>query len=286
MATVRFTAVRQIMAWLNGRSGAIMAVLVVWVILTAAAAGGAAESDAWIGMPSMDWVTYVMVAMMVIAALLVLIAIVLVQKQGIQGTARRRPIWPMLLLMLLLVALSQRSRNPDEASPDPAAVPVDQPDPTAGDGAPRRPALGPTDLVALLLMTGGAVAVLLWSRRVGQTPGPGDDAGGLEAGLSPAVERATDQLLMGTDPRSAVLLAYRGLEDALEQLGRPRSSTETPAEHLRRVLRTLTIDPDPLVQLAELYQVARFSGHPITAAQQRRAAEWLQRARADLAAPA
>jgi hypothetical protein len=75
------------------------------------------------------------------------------------------------------------------------------------------------------------------------------------------------------------MVAYRGLEQALEGMDLPRASTETPREHLARSLVVLSLGgpatAGPLLELADLYQVARFSERPVTADDQRRAAEAL-----------
>ena len=77
----------------------------------------------------------------------------------------------------------------------------------------------------------------------------------------------------------AVLAAYASLERALAERDRPRHPAETPTEHLARVLAAFPMVASPAVRLGQLYEVARFSDHPITNNDRNRAGEALARAR-------
>ncbi|MCP3987960.1 MAG: DUF4129 domain-containing protein [Actinomycetia bacterium] len=78
------------------------------------------------------------------------------------------------------------------------------------------------------------------------------------------------------------MLAYAGVEGALADLGHPPRPTETPTEYLARVLKEVVVDPTPLVDLARLHELARFSDHPISHGDQQEAAAALRRVRSEL----
>ncbi len=276
-------AVWRVVAWLRGRRGAILALAILWVVVTAAGAGRAADDSTWLGIPSLDWLTYVLVGCAVIGGITIVVAMFMAPKEGGPRPEKRKPMWPLLLVILVFLVLSQREPGPRAG--DAEFVPPTTTEPGSGDGIGQAGgSLDPTEIgvVAIILMA--AVIVLALSRRRGEAAIEADDDESIERSISPAVGRAADHLLLGSDPRSAVLLAYDGLETSLTGIDRGREVSETPREHLTRVLVDLPIDTTPLLQLAELYQVARFSTHAITDAEQQRAAAALQRARAELAA--
>jgi hypothetical protein len=80
------------------------------------------------------------------------------------------------------------------------------------------------------------------------------------------------------DPAAAYLAAL----DALERDGRwPRSPSETPAEHARRIRLAGLNDPS-LPRLAAAYQLVRYAGLPLSAAEAQRARPRLARLRSFL----
>ena len=97
------------------------------------------------------------------------------------------------------------------------------------------------------------------------------------------LEQASIELAASGDPRTAVLRSYAVLETVLASHELERAKSETVTEHLRRALRNLRVDATPLIELGRLYELARFSDHPISKTQQIDAAEALERARLSLA---
>lgn len=276
-------AVQQVVAWLRGRRGAVFGLALLWVAVTAAGAGRRADRSSWLGMPPLDWLTYVLLVFMVIGAVVIVAAVIVAPKQELQPRGKRRPMWPLLLLALVFLILSQREPGPRGEGTDFTVPPAEEEEAVDGPGIGGGQ-IDRNQLAFLALMLGAAVAVLALSRRRPEPEPLEFEPETMEQALSPAVDRATEHLLLGGDPRSAVLMAYDNLESALTDLGQSRELSETASEHLRRVLIDLPIDTAPLLQLADLYQLARFSTHPITADDQRRAATSLQRAQAELAA--
>ncbi len=275
--------VRSVVGWLNGRPGAVLALAILWVVIIGVGGGRAADTDTWLSMPGLDWLNYVFVGLLILGGLIIVVSIL----AGPKGTAtlpppKKRPLWPLLLLVAVFLWFSQRDREPSPDQADspapPEAAEVEEP------AANPTGSLGREELAVLLVMLAAAGAVAAVSRRRVPEHHVDDDEVSVGQALSPAVDHAADHLRLGADPRSAVLLAYDGLEAALSDTGRPRQPNETPTEHLQRALASLPIDTEPLLRLAELYQVARFSTHPITATDQEQAASSLQRVRSELAA--
>jgi hypothetical protein len=65
------------------------------------------------------------------------------------------------------------------------------------------------------------------------------------------------------DPRVAIIRAYGYLERALAAARAPRAAWETPAEFMRTTLARLPLPAAPLRRLTGLFEVARFSRHPL-----------------------
>ncbi|MGB5760751.1 MAG: DUF4129 domain-containing protein [Acidimicrobiales bacterium] len=275
--------VRNVVGWLNGRPGAVLALAALWIVVIGVGGGRAADDGTWLAIPRLDWLNYVFVGLLILGGIIIVVSIL----TGPKGTTtlpppRKRPLWPVLLLLAIFLWFSQRDREP---TPDQADAPaVEEAAETEESANGTTAPLGPRELAVLLVMLAAAGTVAAISRRQVEEHPIDEEEVSVEEALSPAVDHAADHLRVGTDPRSAVLLAYDRLEAALSETGRPRQPNETPTEHLRRVLAALAIDTDPLLGLAELYQVARFSTHPVTTADQQRAASALQRVRTELAA--
>lgn len=279
-------AVRRALSWLKGRGGVILVLLGAWVAVTAAGAGPDPDSTSWVGVPSLAWISYVLFGFMVLGAGFVLLAILLARGGPAPPPPKRKSMRPLLIAAAIVVALTIWRPNigdDDDRQPVPPPAPAEDRS-AAGDATPADDA---ADIAAIALILATAAGVLLWAHR--RTDDPSDAADGpthdsLTAALTPAVDRAADQLRLGTDPRSAILLAYDGLEKALDRHGHPRRLTETPSEHLDRVLGALAVDTAPLLRLAALYELARFSDHPLTTTDQREAAGALGRVGEQLAA--
>lgn len=80
----------------------------------------------------------------------------------------------------------------------------------------------------------------------------------------------------GTDDREAVIAAYAILEDTFAQHGKPRSEHQTPREYLDAFLADDALGiGNPGLQafrrLAGLFEIARFSAHPVTPQERREA---------------
>lgn len=284
MATIRAVA-----TWFNARRRLVALGLFGWVVLIVVGAGDAPDADEWIALPDLSGV------LMAVAALLAVIGLVLLvylrpNLQPALGTRRTQSIRMLLLLavviVLLAIAFGPQETDADEApaEPEPASTVQQQQVGVADD---RGGDASQIDVVALLLIGVIAGAVLLRSRRRAAVAaaGIGDEHDEpIETDLGPAIDEATHRLRSGMDPRMAVLAAYAGLERALAERGQHREPAETPTEHMARVLATVPVLTAPAVRLGQLYELARFSDHPISGADRQRAADELAQARRALVA--
>lgn len=130
----------------------------------------------------------------------------------------------------------------------------------------------------------GVAGTTRWWRSEPPVPVDADadriDVAAAEAGL----EASLDAVTADRSPRDAISDAYARLLAALADAGAGRRSHEAPHEHLDRVLTPLGVRSEPLHRLAELFVLARFSQHPVTAAHRDDAGDALRQALADLRA--
>lgn len=97
------------------------------------------------------------------------------------------------------------------------------------------------------------------------------------------IERAGAALDTGATPRAAIIACYRSMEHDLAGLGVGRPAADTPAELMARAIGAGLAGPPAARRLTELFREARFSDHPISAAQQQLAADALAELRTTLA---
>ena len=102
--------------------------------------------------------------------------------------------------------------------------------------------------------------------------------------LDQAVAEVSEGLQTDPDPRQAIIDAYARLLQVLAAAGHPRFSYEGPREHLTRTLRNLAVRPSAASTLVELFEIARFSSHPLGEPERHRALEALGDVQADLLA--
>jgi hypothetical protein len=99
-----------------------------------------------------------------------------------------------------------------------------------------------------------------------------------------AVEIGLDDLLREPDPRRAVIVCYRRLEQVLEQHGLPRAPWQTPVEYVRVILRRFHLPAARLHGLTTLFELAKFSAHTLGESEKQTAVEALRTVKATLEA--
>jgi hypothetical protein len=77
-------------------------------------------------------------------------------------------------------------------------------------------------------------------------------------------------------PRNAIVACWMGLQAATLRAGMPTIVSETAEEYLLRAIRSLSLDPAAMGELAGLYREARFSEHVVDETQRQRAAAALR----------
>jgi hypothetical protein len=82
-------------------------------------------------------------------------------------------------------------------------------------------------------------------------------------GLAEAVDESLESLRQDPDARRAIIRCYRRFEGVLTGIGFPRAPWETPAEFMRTALALLPVPPAALSTLTTLFELSRFSQHPV-----------------------
>jgi hypothetical protein len=100
--------------------------------------------------------------------------------------------------------------------------------------------------------------------------------------LVAAVEVSLEDLVREPDARRAVILCYHRLGQVLSLHGLPRASWQTPQEYLRDALRRFHVSAAPLRVLTVLFELAKFSGHPVGESDKRTAVAALREVKAVL----
>lgn len=275
---------RLILAWFDPRRRLIAVLLGGWGLVIASGGGASAEEGKWLGIPRLE--RALAAAAIVYVAIVVILLVFAVALNVRRPTERpdRGSQWRLMLLLSLLVLLSTlfpRPSSDDTASVEPPA-PVEADEPAVDPS----PAPGRNELLALAVVLASAIGVLMWSKRRIENRNHDIESLAPRAELEPLIGRLIDDLELGTDPRSAVIRAYSQFEETLSEHGEARLLTETPMEHVRRALAHLEIDGEPVLRLAGLYEIARFSDHAVSVDDQRRAIAGLTRVRNDLATTA
>ena len=184
-----------------------------------------------------------------------------------------------LFLLLTLPFLVPNARTP--AAPRPAP-PITTP---ASTSAPAgRPSAALSWLVvgsaaALLLLAPAAVFVRRRRARRERRAVVPDAAERVGSDL----RRSLADLESERDARLAVQRAYARMEESLGAIELSRAPDETPTEFTARVLRVLGVSAAAASDLTGLFEIARFSDHPMDEDDRRRAIASVRRVEAEVA---
>lgn len=180
----------------------------------------------------------------------------------------------LAISVLVLVELSRREAllkgGPTSPTTPPTAPNIPQHHTT---GPLVSGALGISVLVAAALMA--LVISATWKRyRTGPNP----------SGIGPrAFHQATDPLpCPETDPRRAVIAAYRAFEQEAATRGVPVSPPRTAGEIAHHQITTGLATPSTVQELTSVFQRARYSQHPIHEADQKHAERLLAEIRNEM----
>ena len=132
---------------------------------------------------------------------------------------------------------------------------------------------------ALLLVAPAAVVVRRRRARRAREALVPDAAARVGSGL----RRSLADLESERDPRLAVQRAYARMEESLGEIELSRAPSETPSEFTARVLRVLGVSAAAASELTGLFEIARFSDHPMDEDDRRRAIASVRRVEAEVA---
>lgn len=268
-------------------AAALLLVALAAVGLRASGAFSAAGSPEILGL-SEEAVYWILVGAEVILALagivLWILRMIWARKSGKPMQRKRRSLWWLLLLPLVVLGLSKILHRFEQQRAAAAAA-------AAAHGASARAGAAghlrvgnPWPLLVLLAVVALGTAALAFYRRRHRTllslpePEAEPDAEPLVAALA-AAARVLDE---DPDPRTAIIGCYAAMERSLADAGSPPRMADTPAEVLRRATASGMVRSGPATALTSLFRQARYSSHPMTEADRADAIDALAQVRADL----
>jgi hypothetical protein len=141
-----------------------------------------------------------------------------------------------------------------------------------------------SNLILFVLLAAVAAAALIIG-VVGRRGSRGVEAPPVGGAVTEAIDRALAELEYTDDPRRTVLVAYANMEAAFAKAGTRRKASETPEQFLRRALRERAVGLEPIARLTRLFEVARFSTHPVDQSMSVEARSLLAAVKHDLESP-
>lgn len=277
---------------------ATLAVLVLLGVVALASQGGTPLGTGGARRPSDRLLDYVVSGFLSLMAVGVvgIVLLLLTGRDAMREVAlqrkRRSPVFGVLVLALVLIALAVIVRNLGD---DQRAVPrlpglqtalATGTTGTTGGGEPKpydpEFTLWPVLIVAGLSV--GAGVALLAAARARRRARPGGDEATLAEAIGDVLDETLDDLRAERDARRAVIRAYARLERTLAAYGYPRRPSEAPHEYLERMLADLAVSSLAVARLTTLYERAKFSQHEVAAAMKEDAIDALERVRDELRA--
>jgi membrane protease YdiL (CAAX protease family) len=206
------------------------------------------------------------------------IAVVLVVWVGLQvrrqpgaRRPRRSSLWGSLVYFLVVTIVvviarsllhidtfGRRGGNGDAALIPQVRTPRQRPLPTQEVSGRAPQIVWPLVVVLGVLAAAAAIAAVIVVRRRSAARTAEEALEELRA----ALDHAIDDLRREPDPRRAVEAAYARMEEALGAYGLPRRSSEAPYEYLRRAAHDIQAD-EPMAELTDLFELAKFSEHAV-----------------------
>lgn len=255
--------------WSWGRMAAVASVPVLLVVAAAAAPDGFAlkeeRSRGRFVLPATPVMFKFILAGLGILALLVALWSIVQAARSIRGrrhatwSDRTRQLFVFVVGVGLVFALVSLVRHID-SSERTAAPPGAAPSPAPADFASHSRSLGLVlTLLAGALLVGGALALLRLVRpdRLARA----EDRAART--LAEEIRAGIEDLRSIADPRTAVIACYARMVRALAASGLRPSRSDTPLELLRRVLLDQRVAERSVRRLTELFEMAKFSQHPV-----------------------
>jgi len=146
------------------------------------------------------------------------------------------------------------------------------------------PTTGYTMFIVVMLVYGGLGLLGLWILWEGwgkvRFPGTVDEERPRQ--VRRAVAAGLQELRTHTDPRQAIIACYARLEHLLEDHGVPAYGHLTPQEYMGAALQDLDLPADVFAGLVGLFELARYSLHPLDDRARARAMAYLEQLQAHL----
>ncbi|MGO9659528.1 MAG: DUF4129 domain-containing protein [Acidimicrobiales bacterium] len=269
---------------LSGRAGAAprLALLVLLTLLVAVGLHGKVSSPSW-GNRSKPHDAEVVAALLVVCVVLALALAVRNRRAPPDQLLAARLRTALLYLLsagisalvvtfvLLVVKIGPfQARAGRGPVPQTVVRPGRLPLPGTGGTSSHFPLSEILYALAAAVLVLATVAVALMIMRHGRhQPAAEPEAPAQEYGgaLQEALIWGQRALLELDDARAAIIACYMAMEESLARAGAARASAETPDELLARAARTLLITAASASRLTSLFYEARFSTHPLYAAQ-------------------
>ena len=142
----------------------------------------------------------------------------------------------------------------------------------------QSPATGYAMFTMVVLVYGGLGLLGLWLLYEGwgkpRFPGTTDDPRPRQ--VQRAVAAGLQELRTHTDPRQAIIACYARLEHLLTDYGVPAYEHLTPQEYMGTALHDLDLPTDAFAGLVRLFELARYSLHPLDDTARRSAMVYLE----------
>ena len=266
---------RLLRIWLTIAAAAALVTVVALASRSTSVIASATEIDTGFALTAVEVVGYVAAIVGLLVFLPTIIVLRLQQRRILaHGAAGRRaaPWWAQVaglvvtiaslaVQLAILVYVIEFLRSADFGTNDGLFDPPTGPDPNGvaagGDGSSLA--------IALVIVTVLAVVALALAIRWRRSDA-GGEADGVErrrGRTEQAVEVGLDALRREPDPRRAIIVAYAAMERSLSHAGLGRHSWEAPIEYLRRVLAGAMGAPRDVQTMTHLFEVAKFSEHPV-----------------------
>ncbi len=186
-----------------------------------------------------------------------------------------------VFLLLTLPFLVPNAATPTGDTPGSGVQP--------GHASTSTPAAHATPAALTWLGVGSAAALLLLApaavlaRRQRAREERRADVPDAVARVGHGLRRSLEDLESERDARRAVKRAYARMEESLGTIELSRARDETPTEFTARVLRVLGASAAAASDLTGLFEIARFSDHPMDEDDRRRAIASVRRVEAEVA---
>ena len=267
-------------------AAALLLVAIAAVGLRAGGAFSAAGSPEILGLSEQTvyWAIAGVEVVLGLAGITVLILrVIWARKSGKPLQRKRRSIWWVLLLPLVMFGLSKALQRLRQHAVHPPATHAHAA--SIGTGAAGHLRVGnPWPLLVLFAVVALGAAALTAHRRRRRIvlPPPGPDLEPDAEPLVAALAAGAQVLHEDPDPRTAIIGCYAAMERRLADAGSPPRMADTPAEVLSRAIAGGLVRSAPATTLTGLFRRARYSSHPMTEADRTAAIDALAQVRADL----